>query len=183
MLPIDAVLPDLLQTLLHQHKVVVQAPPGAGKTTRIPLALLEQPWCKGRILLIQPRRLAVYGAARRMASTLGEKPGATVGYRTRYDQKISDKTRIEVVTEGIFLRQIQQDPELNGVDIVLFDEFHERAVTIDLGLAFALETLAALRDDLRLIVMSATLDGQRLAHWLEAPLIQSDGRLFPVETR
>ena len=183
MLPIDAVLPDLLQTLLHQHKVVVQAPPGAGKTTRIPLALLEQPWCKGRILLIQPRRLAVYGAARRMASTLGEKPGATVGYRTRYDQKISDKTRIEVVTEGIFLRQIQQDPELNGVDIVLFDEFHERAVTIDLGLAFALETLAALRDDLRLIVMSATLDGQRLAQWLEAPLIQSDGRLFPVETR
>lgn len=161
----------------------MQAPPGAGKTTRIPLAILEQARGAGKILLIQPRRLAVYGAARRMAFTLNEKPGQTVGYRTRYDQKISNATRIEVVTEGIFLRQIQQDPELSGVDLVIFDEFHERAVTIDLGLAFALETQSALREDLRIIVMSATLDGKRLADWLQAPLIQSEGRLFPVDTR
>ncbi len=183
MLPIDSVLPELVSNLQRHHKLVVQAPPGAGKTTRIPLALLEQPWLTGKILLIQPRRLAVYGAARRMAFTLQEKPGATVGYRTRYDQKTSAQTRIDVVTEGIFLRQIQNDPELNGVGTIIFDEFHERAVTIDLGLAFALESQAALRDDLRILVMSATLDGARLSAWLDAPLLQSDGRLFPVETR
>ena len=185
-LPIDSALPDLLQALPSQHRLVVQAPPGAGKTTRIPLALLDQPWLRGKVLLIQPRRLAVYGAARRMAFTLGERPGATVGYRTRYDQKVGTNTRIEVVTEGIFLRQIQSDPELQGIGMVIFDEFHERSVAIDLGLAFALETQAALRDEsnpLRLLVMSATLDGERLSHWLDAPLIRSEGRSFPVETR
>ncbi len=182
-LPIESVLPDLLHSLRTHTRVVVQAPPGAGKTTRIPLAILEQGQNAGKIVLIQPRRLAVYGAARRMAATLGEKPGQTVGYRTRYDQKISRDTRIEVVTEGIFLRQIQQDPALDGVGLVIFDEFHERAVTIDLGLAFALETQVALRDDLNIIVMSATLDGQRLSSWLEAPLIRSEGRMYPVETR
>lgn len=183
MLPIDVVLPELLEKLRAHDRLVVQAPPGAGKTTRIPLALLEQPWREGKILLIQPRRLAVYGAARRMAAELGEKPGGRVGYRTRYDQKTGADTHIEVITEGIFLRQIQHDPELTGVGTVIFDEFHERAVTIDLGLAFALESQAALREDLRIVVMSATLDGAQLSQWLNAPLVQSDGRLFPVETR
>lgn len=186
MLPIDQVLDSLLAQTRDHARTVVQAPPGAGKTTRVPLALLQQTWLRGKILLIQPRRLAVYGAARRMAFTLAEKPGATVGYRTRYDQKIGPATRIEVITEGIFLRQIQSDPELQGIGLVIFDEFHERSVNLDLGLAFALETQTALRDEsdpLKLLVMSATLDGDRLSHWLNAPLIQSEGRCFAVETR
>lgn len=185
-LPIDTVLPRLLQTLQDQPRLVVQAPPGAGKTTRVPLALLQQPWLRGKILLIQPRRLAVYGAARRMASTLREMPGGQVGYRTRYDQKTGPNTRIEIITEGIFLRQIQSDPTLEGIALVIFDEFHERSVNLDLGLAFALEAQGALRDDndpLKLLVMSATLDGERLSRWLDAPLVASEGRMFPVETR
>lgn len=185
-LPIDAVLPDLLLQLQHHDRLVVQAPPGAGKTTRVPLALLEQPWLRGNILLIQPRRLAVYGAARFMASCLKETPGGRVGYRTRYDQKTSAATRIEVITEGLFLRRIQSDPALDGVSLVIFDEFHERSVNLDLGLAFAWEAQGALRDPadpLKLLVMSATLDGDRLSHWLDAPLLRSAGRCFPVETR
>lgn len=185
-LPIESVLAPLLQALQDHPRLVVQAPPGAGKTTRVPLALLEQPWLAGKILLIQPRRLAVYGATRRMAYTLGEKPGGKVGYRTRYDQKIGTDTRIEVITEGIFLRQIQSDPELSGIGLVIFDEFHERSVNLDLGLAFALEAQNALRAEnnpLKILVMSATLDGARLSHWLDAPLVASEGRCFPVETR
>jgi ATP-dependent helicase HrpB len=185
-LPIDLVIPEILDKLRESERLVVQAPPGAGKTTRLPLALLDQPWLTGRVLLIQPRRLAVYGAARRLASQLGEPVGQTIGYRTRFDSKTSAHTRIEVITEGIFLRLVQQDPELSGVALVMFDEFHERAVTIDLGLAFALDTQSALRDStqpLRIVVMSATLDGDRLSRWLDAPWVASEGRMFPVVTR
>jgi len=183
------VLPQLLSACAEQPCVVLQAPPGAGKTTRVPLALLEQDWLQGTIIVIQPRRLAVYSAARRLAAQLGERlegqQGPQVGYRTRYDRCVSQHTRIEVVTDGIFLARIQRDPELQGVAMVLFDEFHERSVNVDLGLAFALETQQVLRDaanPLRLLVMSATLDGDRLSQWLQAPLIESHGRSFPVET-
>lgn len=185
MLPIDQVLTPLLLQIEQQPSVVLQAPPGAGKTTRVPLALLQCPWLAGKIILIQPRRLAVYGAAHRLAYQLGETPGATIGYRTRYDRKLGNNTKIEIVTDGIFLAQIQRDPELNGVGLVIFDEFHERSASMDLGLAFALESQSALRDQhnpLRLLVMSATLDGERLSQWLQAPLIQSQGRSFPVQT-
>ncbi|MEE2732911.1 MAG: ATP-dependent helicase HrpB [Pseudomonadota bacterium] len=183
-LPIEQVLPELLQVSEAHSAMVLQAPPGAGKTTRVPLALLACPWLKGKILLIQPRRLAVYSAAHRLAQQLGEVPGQTVGYRTRYDRCVSGHNRIEVVTDGIFLAQIQRDPELNGIAMVLFDEFHERSANLDLGLAFALEA-QQLRDSdqaLRLMVMSATLDGERLSRWLDAPLIQSQGRSHPVTT-
>ena len=184
MLPIEQVLPELLQTSQQHSCVVLQAPPGAGKTTRVPLALLECPWLQGRIILIQPRRLAVYSAAHRLAQQLGQAPGQSVGYRTRYDRCVSEQNRIEVVTDGIFLAQIQRDPELSGVAMILFDEFHERSVNVDLGLAFALEAqqLRESNQPLRLMVMSATLDGERLGQWLDAPLIQSLGRSFPVET-
>lgn len=185
MLPIEKILPALIQTSKDHHCVVLQAPPGAGKTTRAPLALLECEWVRGKIVVIQPRRLAVYSAARRLAQQLGQAPGATVGYRTRYDRCVSADNRIEVVTDGVFLAQLQRNPELNGVAMVLFDEFHERSVNVDLGLAFALETQQALRSSdnpLRLLVMSATLDGERLSQWLDAPLIQSQGRSFPVDT-
>jgi ATP-dependent helicase HrpB len=185
-LPIDLVIPEILDKLRDAERLVVQAPPGAGKTTRLPLALLDQPWLKGRVLLIQPRRLAVYGAARRLASQRGEPVGQTIGYRTRFESRTSASTRIEVITEGIFLRLVQQDPELAGVGLVIFDEFHERAVTIDLGLAFALDTQGGLRDSadpLRIVVMSATLDGDRLSRWLDAPWVASEGRMFPVVTR
>ncbi|MCP5014927.1 MAG: ATP-dependent helicase HrpB [Ketobacter sp.] len=185
MLPIEQVLPELIIAIQDHPQVVVQAPPGAGKTTRIPLALLECDWLKGKIIVIQPRRLAVYNAAQRLAAQLNEQPGKTVGYRTRYDRCIAKQNRIEVVTDGVFLAQLQRDPELRDVDVVLFDEFHERSVNIDLGLAFTLETQAALRGDdhpLRLVVMSATLDGDRLCQWLDAPLVTSAGRTHPVET-
>ncbi|MBY0432028.1 MAG: ATP-dependent helicase HrpB, partial [Rhodospirillales bacterium] len=160
-------------------------PPGAGKTTRVPLALLEAPWLRGRrIVVLEPRRLAARAAARRMAEMLGESVGETVGYRIRMDNKVGPKTRIEVVTEGILTRQLQTDPELSGIGAVLFDEFHERSLHADLGLALCLETQGALRDDLRLLVMSATLDGGPVAKLLgEAPIITSEGRAFPVETR
>ena len=185
MLPIEQVLPQLLQASREHPCVVLQAPPGAGKTTGVPLAFLACGWVQGKIIVIQPRRLAVYSAAHRLAQQLGETPGNRVGYRTRYERKVSAQTRIEVVTDGIFLAQLQQDPELNGVALVLFDEFHERSVNLDLALAFALESQQALRDDqhpLRLLVMSATLDGERLSQWLDAPLIQSEGRAYPVAT-
>jgi|TARA_Y100001954_G_scaffold58126_1_gene62772 ATP-dependent helicase HrpB len=185
-LPIDDILPQLIQASKEHHCVVLQAPPGAGKTTRVPLALLACEWLRGKIVVIQPRRLAVYSAAHRLAQQLGESPGTRVGYRTRYDRCVAPANRIEVVTDGVFLAQLQRDPELSGVAMVLFDEFHERSVNVDLGLAFALESQQALRaatDPLRLLVMSATLDGERLSQWLQAPLLQSRGRSFPVATQ
>ena len=161
------------------------APPGAGKTTRAPLALLDEPWARGgRLILLEPRRLAARAAASRMAATLGEKVGETVGLRVRLQSLVSKRTRIEVVTEGVFTRQILDDPALEGVAGVLFDEFHERSLDADLGLAFALDAQSALREDLRLLVMSATLDGARVRSALgDSPLIESAGRAYPVETR
>ncbi|HTJ63422.1 MAG TPA: ATP-dependent helicase HrpB [Alphaproteobacteria bacterium] len=183
-LPIDDALPGLLAALAAGPFAVLVAPPGAGKTTRVPLALLDALWRgAGKIILLEPRRLAARAAARRMADSLGEQVGETVGYRVRLDSKVSKKTRIEVVTEGVFTRQILADPELSGIAAVLFDEFHERSLDGDLGLALAIDA-GALRDDLRLLVMSATIDGARVARLLDgAPVIESQGRAFPVETR
>ncbi|MGX7705697.1 ATP-dependent helicase HrpB [Methylobacterium sp. Gmos1] len=187
-LPIDAVLGDLAAVLAEppgRPNAVLVAPPGAGKTTRVPLALLEAPW-RGdrRIVLLEPRRLAARAAAERMAATLGEAVGETVGLRVRLGSKVSARTRIEVVTEGVFARMILDDPELDGIAAVLFDEFHERSLDADLGLALALDAQGALREDLRLLAMSATIDGARVAALMgEAPMILSEGRAFPVETR
>jgi ATP-dependent helicase HrpB len=184
-LPIDAVLDELSQTLASRNAAVLVAPPGAGKTTRVPLALLDAPWVRDKkIIVLEPRRIAARASAERMAKTLGERAGETVGYRVRFGSRISRKTRIEVVTEGIFSRQILDDPELSGVAAVLFDEFHERSLDADLGLALARDAQLGLREDLRLLVMSATLDGARVARLLgEAPVIASEGRAFAVETR
>jgi ATP-dependent helicase HrpB len=184
-LPIDAVLDDLARTLEGRNAAVLVAPPGAGKTTRVPLALLDAPWLEGKkIIMLEPRRIAARASAERMARTLGERVGETVGYRVRFGSKISRATRIEVVTEGIFSRQILEDPELTGVAAVLFDEFHERSLDADLGLALARDAQQGLREDLRILVMSATLDGARVAKLLgDAPVISSEGRAFPVETR
>ena len=162
------------------------APPGAGKTTRVPLVLIDEPWVKDKkIIVLEPRRLAARAAAERMAKTLGEKVGDTVGLRVRFGSKVSKKTRIEVVTEGIFTRMILDDPELKGIAAVLFDEFHERSLDADLGLAFARDAQQGLREDLKILVMSATLDGARVAKLLgrSRRLIESQGRAFPVETR
>ncbi|MHC2434690.1 ATP-dependent helicase HrpB [Bradyrhizobium sp. USDA 4451] len=184
-LPIDAVLDELDRTLDRHNAAVLVAPPGAGKTTRVPLALLDAPWARGkRIIVLEPRRIAARASAERMAKTLRERPGETVGYRVRFGSKVSRATRIEVVTEGIFSRQILDDPELNGVAAVLFDEFHERSLDADLGLALARDAQTGLREDLRILVMSATLDGARVAKLLgDAPVVESEGRAFPVETR
>ncbi|MEA1831845.1 ATP-dependent helicase HrpB [Methylobacterium durans] len=184
-LPIDAVLPALAAALRSHNAAVLVAPPGAGKTTRVPLALLDATWLAGRkIVLLEPRRLAARGAAERMAATLGERVGDTVGLRVRLTSKVSARTRIEVVTEGVFTRMILDDPELSGIGAVLFDEFHERSLDADLGLALAADAQGGLREDLRLLVMSATLDGARVARLLgEAPVLESEGRAFPVETR
>jgi ATP-dependent helicase HrpB len=184
-LPIDAVLDELADTLARSNAAVLVAPPGAGKTTRVPLALLDEPWTKGKkIIVLEPRRIAARASAERMAKTIGERVGETVGYRVRFGSKVSRATRIEVVTEGIFSRQILDDPELNGVAAVLFDEFHERSLDADLGLALARDAQTGLREKLRILVMSATLDGARVAKLLgEAPVIASEGRAFPVETR
>ena len=184
-LPIDGVLPDLLQMLESRSNAVLVAEPGAGKTTRVPLALLDAGWRQdGKILVLEPRRLAARAAARRMASELGERPGETVGYRVRMETKVSARTRIEVITEGVFTRLILDDPELTGVAAILFDEFHERSLDGDLGLALALDVQAALREDLRLLPMSATLDAAGISKLLgDAPVIESKGRSFSVETR
>ena len=193
-LPIDAVLPELLAALDRGPRAVLVAPPGAGKTTRVPLALLAASWRRdGRVVVLEPRRLAARAAARYMAQLLGEEIGQTVGYRVRLETKVSKATRIEVVTEGVFTRMILDDPELSGIAAVLFDEFHERSLDADLGLALALDA-STLRPDLRLLVMSATIDGARVATLLgtrervaslqgSAPVIESAGRAFPVETR
>jgi ATP-dependent helicase HrpB len=184
-LPIDAVLDELARTLETHNAAVLVAPPGAGKTTRVPLALLDEPWARGKkIIVLEPRRIAARASAERMAQTLGERVGETVGYRVRFGSKVSRATRIEVVTEGIFSRQILDDPELGGVAAVLFDEFHERSLDADLGLALARDAQTGLREDLRILVMSATLDGARVAKLLgDAPVVASEGRAFPVETR
>lgn len=184
-LPIDAVLGDLAAALRERSNAVLVAPPGAGKTTRVPLALLDEPWMKGgKLIVLEPRRLAARGAANRMAQTLSERVGETVGLRVRLGSKIGPKTRIEVVTEGVFARMILDDPALEGVAAVLFDEFHERSLDADFGLALALDAQAGLREDLRILVMSATLDGARVARLLgDAPVIESQGRAYPVETR
>ena len=184
-LPIDAVLADLTAALASQNAAVLVAPPGAGKTTRVPLVLLDEPWAKDKkILVLEPRRLAARAAAARMASTLGEKVGDTVGLRVRFGSKVSKRTRIEVVTEGIFTRLVLDDPSLDGIAAVLFDEFHERSLDADLGLALARDAQGGLREDLKLLVMSATLDGARVAALLDgAPVVESEGRSFEVETR
>lgn len=184
-LPIDDALPALTQALRAREVAVLVAPPGAGKTTRVPLVLMDEPWAaEKKIIVLEPRRLAARAAAERMAKTLGEKVGDTVGLRVRFGSKVSKRTRIEVVTEGIFTRMILDDPELTGIAAVLFDEFHERSLDADLGLAFARDAQQGLREDLKLLVMSATIDGARVASRLgDAPQIESLGRAFPVETR
>ncbi len=178
-LPIDAVLDDVTATLAAQGRLVLQAPPGAGKTTRVPLALLEAGFAD-RILMLEPRRLAARAAAERMAQTLGEAVGETVGYRMRGQSKVGPMTRIEVVTEGILTRMIQSDPDLPGIGTVIFDEFHERSLNADLGLALCLEAADALRDDLNIVVMSATLDAGPVAGLMGAPMITSEGQSFEV---
>ncbi|HRQ27636.1 DEAD/DEAH box helicase, partial [Hyphomicrobium sp.] len=184
-LPIDEALPALTSALAAGSSAVLVAPPGAGKTTRVPLALDGAPWLGGRkILVLEPRRLAARNAAARMAATLGEEIGESVGLRARLETRVSKKTRIEVLTEGVFTRLILDDPSLDGIGAVLFDEFHERSLEADLGLALALDAQTSLRPDLRLVVMSATLAGEPVAELLGgAPLVASEGRSFPVETR
>ncbi|PLP57226.1 ATP-dependent helicase HrpB [Mesorhizobium loti] len=184
-LPVTTVLPALTSALAGGNSAVLVAPPGAGKTTLVPLALLEASWLgSGKIVLLEPRRLAARAAARRMAALLGEEPGGNVGYAMRMEKRTSAKTRILVVTEGVLARMILDDPELPGVSAVIFDEFHERSLDGDFGLALALDIQGALRPDLRLLVMSATLDGARVAKLLSgAPVIESEGRSFPVEIR
>ncbi|MDP5216986.1 ATP-dependent helicase HrpB [Ruegeria sp. 2205SS24-7] len=182
-LPIEDALPDLLNALRHSGRAVLQAPPGAGKTTRVPLAMLEGGLTTGRIIMLEPRRLAARAAAERMAETLGEMVGETVGYRIRGEAKCGPQTRIEVVTEGILTRMLQSDPDLPGVGAVIFDEFHERSLNADLGLALCLEVAGALRDDLILLAMSATLDAGPVAELMQAPLVSSEGRSYPVDLR
>lgn len=183
-LPIHAVLPDLLEALAHRNGAVLIAPPGAGKTTAVAPALLDQPWCSGSVIVLSPRRVAARAAAERMAQLLSEEAGETVGYLTRLDSKRSARTRVLVMTEAIFVATILGDPELAGVSAVLFDEAHERHLDSDLGLALAIEAQRVLREDLRVVVMSATLDGARFAALMEgAPVIESEGRAHPLAIR
>lgn len=180
--PIDPLLPRIRESLAAHPRLVLEAPPGAGKTTQVPPALLEAPWLEGRkILMLEPRRVAARAAAMFMAKQRGEDIGRTVGYRIRFESRVSAETRIEVVTEGILTRMLQDDPMLEGVGAILFDEFHERHMAADLGLALALDVQAQLREDLRIVVMSATLDGERLAQFLDAPRLSSEGRSYPVD--
>ncbi len=182
-LPIEEALPRIRDALAAGNRLVLAAPPGAGKTTQVPLALFNEAWLAGRrVLVLEPRRIAARMAAERMAAMLGEKVGATVGLSTRIDRRVSAKTRIEVVTDGLFTRRILSESDLAGIGAVLFDEFHERSLAADLGLALARDVQGALREDLRLILMSATLDVARIAKSFEASVVESQGRSFPVET-
>jgi len=182
--PISPLLPALRESLSGHPRLVLEAPPGAGKTTQVPLALLDAPWrAGGKILMLEPRRVAARAAAGFMARQLGEDVGRTVGYRIRFEAKVSAATQVEVVTEGILTRRIQDDPTLDGVAAILFDEFHERHLAADLGLALALDVQAQLRPDLRIVVMSATLDGERLARFLDAPRLTAAGRAYPVTVK
>ncbi|MBD3771684.1 MAG: ATP-dependent helicase HrpB, partial [Rhodobacterales bacterium] len=186
-LPIDEVLGDISARLAVAPRLVLAAPPGAGKTTRVPLSLagfLDFPAVvNGRILMLEPRRIAARMAAQQMAKSLGEPLGKRVGLTTRVDRKVSADTVVEVITDGLFTRRILNDPELKGVGAILFDEFHERRLNSDLGLALALESQAAFREDLKLLIMSATLDTARVSAVFDAPVVESEGRMFPVETR
>ncbi|MGA9031193.1 MAG: ATP-dependent helicase HrpB [Sulfuricaulis sp.] len=184
-LPIDGILPQLRQTLAVNHAVVLQAPPGAGKTTHVPLALLDEAWLGGRsILMLEPRRLAARAACARMAQLRSETAGETIGYRIRFDSNVTAKTRIEVLTEGILTRRLQTDPELKNVGLVIFDEFHERHLHADLALALCLDSQRALREDMKILVMSATLDGESISKLLDdAPIVTSEGRRYPVDIR
>ena len=183
-LPIQKHVPDIIKALRISRCAVVQAPPGAGKTTRVPLALLDEPWLVNKkIILLEPRRLAAISCAAHMADLLKERVGQTVGYQIRLDRKIGPDTRIEVITEGIFTRKIQNDPSLEDIGLVIFDEFHERHIHSDLGLALCLESFEALRDDLCILVMSATMDVTAVSNLMgKAPIIISKGKSFPVET-
>ena len=185
-LPIDEIIPLILESIAHSPSVVIQAPPGAGKTTRVPLSLLAAPLLNKnlRIVMLEPRRLAAVNAARWMAACLGEDVGRTIGYTIRFDRRVSPETRIEVVTEGILTRRLQTDPLVDGIGMVIFDEFHERSLNADTALALCLDIQQGLRPDLKIVVMSATLDGGPVARLLgDAPVITSEGRSFPVETR
>jgi len=179
--PITTLLPEIVASLAERPRLVLEAPPGAGKTTQVPLALLHAPWLAGqKLVMLEPRRIAARAAAAFMAGQLGEEVGGTVGYRIRFESRVGPRTRIEVVTEGILGRMIQDDPSLEGIGAILFDEFHERHLAGDLGAALALDVQASLRPDLRIVVMSATLDGERIAQWLGAPRLSSPGRSYPV---
>ncbi|MCP4716245.1 MAG: DEAD/DEAH box helicase, partial [Deltaproteobacteria bacterium] len=184
-LPIDSALPELIDHFSRIGSVVLQAPPGAGKSTCVPLALLDQPWLSGkRIIMLEPRRLAVRTIARRMAALCGEAVGRTVGYRIRFETRVGPETRLEIVTEGVLTRMLQSDPSLAGTGLVIFDEFHERSLQADLGLALCLECQAVLREDLRLLVMSATLDAEMVAALMgSAPVVSAAGKSFDVQTR
>src|ERR1700761_4701309 len=183
-LPVAECLPRLLGILAAQPNAVLVAPPGAGKTTSVPLALLDvAPMDRGRILMLEPRRLAARAAAGRMSTLIGEPVGQTVGFRTRLESAVSSATRIEVVTTGLFVRRLLADPGLDGVSAVILDEIHERSLEADLALAFGLNAQAMLRPDLRLLAMSATLDGARLSAIMKAPIVESAGRLHPVDIR
>ena len=183
-LPIDAVLPDLLAVLRAQTRALLVAPPGAGKTTKVAPALLNETWCTGEVLLLVPRRLAARAAAEFMATARGEKTGESIGYATRLDSKVGKGTRVIAMTHGVFLSRIQADPELAGVSAVLFDEVHERSLDNDLALALALDAAAGLREELRLVAMSATLDVDRFERLLSnPPTIVSEGKSFPLAVR
>jgi len=183
-LPIHAVLPELLAALRERTAAVLIAPPGAGKTTAVAPALLEEPWCTGTVIVLSPRRVAARAAAERMAELIGEASGETIGYLTRLDSKRSAKTRVLVMTEAIFVSAILKDPELADVSAVLFDEAHERHLDSDLGLALGIESASVLREDLRLVVMSATIDGARFGGLLgDAPVIESEGKAYPLTIR
>ena len=183
-LPITQVIPEVKEKLLHHQRLVLQAPPGAGKTTALPLALLDEPWLKGKkIIMLEPRRLAVRSSAARMAELLGEKVGERIGYQVKMDSVQSKETKILIVTEGILTRKLQSDPSLEDIALIIFDEFHERSLHADLSLALSLESQSVLREDLKILVMSATLNTTAISTLLnDAPLIQSEGRAFPVES-
>ena len=183
-LPVAEVLPALRSALASHDSVLLSAPPGAGKSTLVPLALLDEPWLEGqKILMLEPRRLAARTLAERMASMLGERVGQTVGYRVRFESRVGPQTRIEILTEGILTRMIQHDQTLEGVGLVVFDEFHERSLFAETALAFCREAQQVLRPDLRLLVMSATLDLPRLSALLDAPIVESRGRQYPIDVR